>query len=289
MAGRLLYGAMSKRPAARSRAVSSSAAVGWRGVWQRFGDENLLQASAALAFTTLFALVPLVALVLAMADLLPFTEAIMQRLEGWARDSLLPAGAAGTIMQGIGRFSEKARHLTVPGLAVLALSAFALMHTIERTFNHLWRATSRPLMRRGGLYVVAITVWPLVLGTVALAVSVAVTQSLGWFNEPAWLRAYVWKGASIVLLGAFFTVLYAVVPHARVPWTGALAGGVLAAAGFAGLQKLFEIYLGYTAVLKSVYGAFSVIPIFLVWLQASWAIVLVGALVAATLSPRATR
>ena len=61
----------------------------------------------------------------------------------------------------------------------------------------------------------------------------------------------------------------------------AVIGGIFATAGFALLQRLFELYLIKSAVLKGVYGAFSVFPVFLVWLHLCWAVVLFGGLIAA--------
>lgn len=84
------------------------------------------------------------------------------------------------------------------------------------------------------------------------------------------------------MLWLFFSFLYFAVPNVSVPRRNALLGGAFAALAFAGMQKMFEIYLSSSAVLTSVYGAFSAVPVFLVWLHMSWAVVLVGGLIAAT-------
>jgi membrane protein len=84
-----------------------------------------------------------------------------------------------------------------------------------------------------------------------------------------------------MMLWLFFSFLYYAVPNVRVPRLNALAGGAFAALAFAGMQKMFELYLSSSAVLSSVYGAFAAAPVFLVWLHMSWAVVLVGGLIAA--------
>lgn len=254
------------------------------GILRRFLAENMLQTSAALAFTTLLALVPLIAVVVAVADLIPYFDLLLGRLTGVLRETLLPSGAAGTIAGGIERFSGRAQRLTVAGLALLAVTAFLLMQTIERAFNHLWQVEPRPLVARLGLYAFAMLVWPFLLGAVALASSLALSASLGLLDDLPWARSLLPQAVSSLLLGLFFAFLYYAVPNARVSRRAALLGGAFATVAIAGMQRLFEFYLTASGVFRSVYGAFSAIPIFLVWLHLSWAIVLFGGLLAARLN-----
>ena len=244
----------------------------------------MLQTSAALAFTTLLALVPLVAVVLEVAELIPYFDLLLGRLTGMLRETLLPSGAAGTIAGSIGRFSMRAQRLTMVGLALLAVTAFLLMQTIERAFNHLWQVEPRPLASRLGLYAFVMLIWPFLLGAVALASSLALSASLGLLDDLPWARSLLPHAVSSLLLGLFFAFLYYAVPNARVGGKAALLGGAFASLAIAAMQRLFELYLATSGVFRSVYGAFAAIPIFLVWLHLSWAIVLFGGLLAARLN-----
>ncbi len=248
-----------------------------------------MQTSAALAFTTLMALVPLVAVVLSVADAVPYLDLLVARLELLIREALLPPGAAGAIAGNIGKFSHQAQRLTLVGIAVLSITAFFLMHTIERAFNHLWHVQPRPLLARLRLYAFVMAVWPFVLGAVAGAMSFAVTTSLGWFDEPVWFRRFALKAGAVIILGLFFSFLYYAVPNAQVSRRAALAGGVFATLAFALMQRFFESFLVSSAVLKSIYGAFAAFPVFLVWLHLSWAVVLFGGLIAASIKRPAKR
>ena len=259
-----------------------------RTIFRRFRTENMMQTSSALAFTTLMALVPLVTLILSVADAVPYLNLLLTRLEVLIQGSLLPSGAAGTISGSISRFSHRAQQLTVAGIAFLSVTAFILMHTIERAFNHVWQVKPRPFLARLKLYLFAIVVWPFVLAAVAAAVSFAVTTSLGFIEDVEWVRRASLKAISVTVLGMFFSFLYHAVPNAPVSWRGALLGGLFASLAFAIMQKLFEWYLASSAILKSVYGAFAAFPVFLVWLHLSWAVVLFGGLIAAT-TARPTR
>ena len=269
----------------RSRYRKSQAGHGRLvGVFQRFMRENMMQTSAALAFTTLLAIVPLVAVVLSVAGTIPYLDPLIKRVDLLIQEGLLPTGTAGTITSIVGRFSHKAQKLTLVGLGILSVTAFLLLNTIERAFNHVWQAKPRPILVRIRLYAFVMAVWPFILGALAAAVSFAVSASLGYFDEPVWIRRWLIKGASMLLLGLFFSFLYYAVPNAEVSRRAALLGGAFASVAFALMQKGFELYLGNFATLKSIYGAFSVFPVFLVWLHFSWAVVLFGGLIVATVT-----
>lgn len=259
------------------------------GIFRRFLGENMMQTSSALAFTTLMALVPLVAVVLSVASIVPYLDSLVDRLELLIREALLPPGAAGTIAGSIGKFSHKAQRLTMAGIAVLGVTAFLLMNTIERAFNQLWQVRPRPVLARLRLYAFVMAVWPFVLGAVAGAMSFAVTTSLGWFDEPVWIRRVALKAVAMVLLGLFLSFLYFAVPNARVSRRAALTGGIFATLAFSVMQKVFELFLVSSAMLKSIYGAFAVFPVFLVWLHLSWAVILFGGLIAASVNCPAKR
>jgi len=259
------------------------------GIVRRFFAENMLQTSAALAFTTLLAVVPLVAVVLAVAEKVPYFDLLLGRLQLLLREALLPSGAAGAIAGGISRYSHRAQELTVAGLLLLGVTAILLLHTIERTFNRLWRVEPRPLAARLGLYLFVMAVWPFILGAIALTISLAVSVSLGLVDWLPWVHLLLSKGASALLLSLFFAFLYYAVPNARVARRAALAGGVFAAAAVVAMQKLFELYLSASGMFRSIYGALAAVPIFLVWLHLSWAIVLFGGLLAARLGRSAAR
>jgi len=249
---------------------------------QRFFSEKMLQTSAALAFTTLLALVPMMTLILWLASTLPFFDLLVKRLDSLMVENLLPASSAGVIAAHVGRFCDSARALAAPGIAVLAVTAILLLHTIEDTFNHLWRVKPRPYWQRLRLYAFVVVVFPPLLGIIAFVSTHAITVSLGFIDESFGMRDPAFKGLSILLLSLFFSFLYYAVPNAKVSRPAALFGGLFASVMFTLMQKGFELYLANVGSYKSVYGAFSAVPIFLIWLYLSWALVLLGGLIAAT-------
>jgi membrane protein len=249
---------------------------------RRFHAENMMQTSAALAFTTLLALVPLVTVILSVAEAVPYLDVLLTRLEGLIQEALLPAGAGKAISGNISRFSHRAQQLTAAGVVFLGATALILMHTIERAFNHVWQVKPRPILLRARLYFAAVLVWPFILAAVASVSYFALTRSLGLLDDSGMVRGAALKLLSVALIGFALALLYLAVPNAPVDRRGAALGGLFAALGFAGMQRAFEAYLVAVPVLKSIYGAFSALPVFLIWLQLSWAVVLAGGLIAAT-------
>jgi membrane protein len=255
-----------------------------RSMLRRFAEENFDQLSASLAFTTLLSLVPLVAVFLGVLSVLPVFADMVERLDYFLLRNLLPERSASMIMQYILEFSQKAANVTLVGLAGLLLTVFFLLLSIERAFNHVWRAgNTRSWRKKMGLYVVMLVLWPLVVSCVVLLSYHALTSSLGLIDDPAWLHGLMFKASGWSVAAIFFAGLYYAVPNARVAPPDAMLAGVFAASGFLLMQKAFGFYLLYFPSLTLVYGAFATLPVFLLWLYCSWAVVLAGALVAALL------
>ena len=251
---------------------------------RRFVEENFDQISASLAFTTLLSLVPLVALLLGLLAAAPFFAGLVEQLDQYVVRNLLPSGSAGMIAKYVLTFSQKAAKVTWIGSLLLVATAILLLLTIERAFNHVWSVVEpRPWWRRLRLYAVVLALWPLVVGGIVAAISYAVTTSLGFVDEPPWLRRFFFNAMGLAVPAFFIGGLYYAVPYTRVSPRDAAWAGLFAALGFMLMQKAFAFYLSHFPSYTIIYGAFATVPIFLLWLYLSWAVVLVGALVAATL------
>lgn len=253
-------------------------------IFRRFRDENVAQICAGLAYTTLLSLVPLVAVVLGVMSVLPSFPGLVDQLNQFVMRSLLPERSAEMIINYVLEFSQKAANVTVFGLAGLVASVLLLLLSIERTFNHVWRVSARrPWWKKLRLYAAVLALWPFAVSGVLFAIYHAVTTSLGLIDDPEWLRSFVFKAAGLAVAAIFFAGFYVAVPNTRVAARDALWAGLFAALGFILMQKAFGLYLASFPSFTLVYGAFATVPIFLLWLYLSWAVVLLGALVAATL------
>lgn len=253
---------------------------------RRFRQESFAQLSGSLAFTTLLSLVPFVAVVLTVGSMFPVFGTVVGHVDNFLIQNFMPGKTGGVIAKYTFMFSDKARKLTLVGVLMLLATSLMLMFSIEKAFNHLWRVNKpRPFHQRVGLYLVIVLVGPLVAGALIGSMTYAVTVSLGFFNEPIWVRQLLFKILALVFMCAFFAFLYYAVPNVKVKPPQAITGGIVATLGVAGTQKLFELYVINFPTYKLVYGTFATLPIFLLWIYLCWVVILIGALVVANFQP----
>jgi len=249
---------------------------------QRFRDERCMQTAAALSFTTLLGLVPMVVIGAALIDALPFGAKLVAALEGFLKATLLPEKAGVVIAKYLGQFAHRAERIPWLGLAALAATAMMQMLTIEHSFNALWKVRSpRPWLRRLAMHAVALLAGPLVFGAALTTITYVAGISFGFFDEPRWVRVSFAQVLPVMFLALLLGLLYWVVPNRKVSRWHAGTAGLLAALAFAGMQRLFALYIVKLPTYAAIYGAFAALPVFLLWLHLSWSVILLGALLVA--------
>lgn len=259
-------------------------------VSRRFGEGRCSQVAASLAFTSLLSVVPFVTLVAVVFSKFPQSQRFADALRGFLLDNLLPEKAGKVIAAYAFQFSQKTTNLTIVGGAVLILTAIMLMRTIDQVINEIWRVqVHRPWATRLVAYWAVLSLGPLLLAGGVFAAGAMLSVSMDFMNEPAWLEVAGLRLVSLGVLAGVFATLYFAVPHCSVRLADAGLAGLLAAAGFLVMQRMFSLYLAHFPSYTLVYGAFAVVPIFLLWLYLSWIIILLGAVVAAVLPERSLR
>jgi membrane protein len=250
---------------------------------ERFREDRLGLSASSLTFTTTIALVPFFTVALALFTAFPIFGKLQQNLQGWLVQSLVPDAIARQVLGYLTQFAGKASRLGVVGLAALLVSALALVLTIDRTLNGIWRVRRpRPVAQRVLIYWAAMTLGPMLLATSLSTTSWAVSASRGLVGLPVSLR-FVIDIVEFLLLSGALAALYRYVPNAPVRRAHAIAGGMFAAVGIELAKRLLAWYIGLVPTYSMVYGAFATVPILLVWIYIAWVIVLLGAVVAAYL------
>jgi membrane protein len=268
----------------RSAARGGSLLRFLRAVLARFTADRGPSLAASLTYTTLLAAVPFLAIGLAVMTAFPVFEDFTLATQRYLEDSLLPPKVGETVLGHLRAFSEGAARLTVLGLAGLAVSVFFMMHTIEAAFNAIWRVRRRrPLALRMAVYLGAATLGPVLVGASLTTTSYFVGASLGLAGAIPGARAAVLTGAQLAVLTLAFTLLYRVVPYRTVALRHAVLGGAATAVAFELGNRAFAAYVGHVSTYTLLYGAFAVVPLFLVWVYLSWAVTLFGAVLTATL------
>lgn len=258
--------------------------AGLRFLGRRLSQERITQAAASLTFTTVISLVPLLAVMLALFTAFPAFDRLQGQMQEWFSQALLPPNIARTVFGYLNQFAEKAAGLGAAGVIGLLVTATLLLLTIDRSLNMIWRtARPRPLAQRVMLFWAWLTAGPLLLAFALGQLSLAAAVSSGWLGAIPGATTALGTLVSWLLMGAFFGVVYRVVPNTQVLWRDALTGGLLAAVAFNVASRGFAWYIGRLPTYEAVYGTFATLPLALIWIYWSWLVVLGGALVAAWL------
>lgn len=265
----------------------------FRTLRQRFREDRLGLTASSLTFTTLIGLVPLVTVMLAVFSAFPMFSRFQSALEKYLLQSLVPDTIAKPVLAALTQFAAKASKLGSVGLVVLFVAALAMVFTIDRSLNAIWRVRRpRPLAQRLLVYWAALTLGPLVLGVSLSITSYAISASRGLVDAMPGGVSMLLGAMEFTLLAAGMAALYRFVPNTHVSWAHAGAGGVFVAIGFEVAKRALAWYVGLVPTYSVIYGAFATLPIFLLWIYLGWVIVLLGAVIAAyapSLSMRVAR
>ncbi len=239
-------------------------------------DDCLVRASS-LTYATSLALVPLLAVVLAILQGAGFAEYLRPFL--LERVPMLDEGSVDGLLEYINRANTQA--IGGLGFAALLITTWSMLGGIEGSLNHIFGvSTSRGYLKRAGDYLGMV-----VGGAVLVVLSIAAQTVL---EHPALLRAVLGDevadvGASLglklmpwMLVWVAFGLLYAWMPNVRLRLVEVLLGALLAGSLFQVVQLGYlELQVGF-ARYHAIYGAIAQVPILLVWIFVSWGVALLG-------------
>jgi membrane protein len=253
-------------------------------LYERFREDRLGLTASSLTFTTLIALVPLFTVALAIFGALPMFDQMQATLQRWLVSSMVPDSIAKPVMVNLNLFVSKASQMGVAGGVFFVVTALALILTIDRKLNDIWRVRRpRGVTQRVLVYWAVLTLGPLVLAlsltltAYAMGDQRALIKGLS-VGTRVWLEVLEW-----VLVVGGIAALYRYVPNTHVRWSHALLGGLFVAIGFDAAKALLGWYFASIPTYALVYGAFAAVPILLIWVYVAWVIVLLGAVIAAYL------
>jgi len=255
----------------------------WENALRSYEPDHLAMRAHALTFRTLLGTIPFLAVAFSLFGAFGGLEASQRTLEEKVIENLAP-GAAEVVQDYINTFLGRVSTGAIGGIGVvvLFLTVVSLLTYIEKSFNALWNVEKvRPFFQRFVIYWAMVTVGPVVV-----ALSFSMTSPARWqallqlvtdnVPELSWVVSYVLRHIHWLFTWIGMTLLFLIVPNTRVRWEAALGGGLFAGifwevgkAGFAWASiRLFN----YSAV----YGSLGTLPVFLLWLQIAWLIVLFG-------------
>lgn len=264
------------RGAAVRRLAAGAFAFG-RLLLGQFAKHRGAEHAAALSYTTLLSLVPLMTVVLAIFSAFPIADQLSLLVQEFLFANFVPASGA-VLRQQLQAFSAKAAQLTGAGSLFLVLVALLLMRRIDHALNAIWEVRrQRGPVGRFVLYWAILSLGPLLIGASLIATSYLVSLPLVSDAVATGFGRQLLALTPVAASTLAFTLVYALVPNRHVPMRHALMGGVLAGVLFELAKGVFGWYLTTFPTYQAIYGVLASIPLFLVWLYLSWTVVLLGA------------
>lgn len=248
-----------------------------RSLAQQFQSNQGILNAAALTYTTLFAVVPLMTVSYSMLAAIPNFRGVGEQLQSWIFANFVPATGQ-VVQEYLGTFATQAQKLTVIGVVFLAVTSIMMMKNIEAAFNRIWRvAEPRKGMSSFLLYWAVLSLGPILIGLGLLLTSYIASLSLFTSATDLVGRTQLLPLLPPLFSAMAFTLLYAAVPNCRVPLRSAAFGGIFAALLFEVAKRGFVEFVTLSPSYQLIYGAFAAVPMFLLWIYISWCIILLGA------------
>jgi membrane protein len=260
-------------------------------VIEGFVKSDVFMLSAALTYQVIFALVPLLVVMLAFVKGLGGFASAGGTVQKFLLENILPKmgtpaeGGGATLAEQVQKFIDNvnATAIGVVGGLALLYTALSLLTSIEQAFNRIWGVKAhRPLLRRFIVY------WTfLSLSPILLAASLSMTGFVQSNSLYLWLTTHVpYFGKATLLITPYvvawimFTGFYIFMPNTRVHPGAAFIGALISGTAWEGMKTVYFWYNTHVLTNYKFYGSLGSIPIFLLWIYLSWIIILFGAEVA---------
>ena len=249
-----------------------------------FTTKRMMDSAAALTYSTLLAIVPIMAVVFAIARGFGYNKYI----ETWFREALSSQPQVAEALIGFVNsylVHTKSGIFLGIGLLFMLWTVIMLISNIEKAFNDIWQvSTPRSIFRTITDYMAMFLLAPIII-VVTSGISIMMATFANGIGETLivgpTLRFFLRLLPYIIMSGVFIA-LYVFMPNTKVKIKSAIIPGILAGVAMQGLQLVYihsQIWVtGYNAI----YGSFAALPLFMLWVQISWTICLFGAELAYT-------
>ena len=245
-----------------------------------FTSKNLNDTAKSLTYSLLFAIVPILAMIVAVAKGFNVADVIEKQLNAsfLGETNMVP-----TIMSMVERYLDTAQGGVFIGIGILILlwAVYSFFQSVETSFNRIWNVhKSRSVLRQVTTYIAIVVLIP-VLIVCSAGINIFVHSAVeGIIHDSAVHTFFHTSGAKLLqflICWLLFTWMYMAIPNTKVRFTSAVIPGVLMGTLFQLLQMLSVYLIALLSRTSIVYGAFASIPILLTWLQYTSLLILIGA------------
>lgn len=244
-----------------------------------FTAKRVMAQASALTYSTLLAIVPILAVVFAIARGFGYNKYIEQ----WFRDAFSTQPQAADIIIGFVNsylVHTKSGIFLGIGLIFMLYTVLMLVSNIEETFNQIWQVKkSRTVFRTFTDYLAMMFTFPIIIvitSGISIFLATAADSVPNFLMLSTAVRTLI-DLVPYVLMSAMFIVLYIFMPNTHVRPSSAVVPGILAGIAMQGLQFVYIHSQVFLSSYNAIYGSFAALPLFMLWMQISWTICLFGA------------
>ncbi len=252
-------------------------------VLKGFKEDQIILRASALTLYTLLSIVPVMAMAFGLAKGFGMQKLLEKELYTRfpGQDEILNTVLvfSNNLLEG-----TKGGIMAILGVIVLIYSVIKMFNHIENAFNAIWWVRKgRPWIRKFTDYIALFITAPLLIlisGSATIFIATQMETIFSGLNIPYMVQIMISFGFKIVpfiTIWLLFGFFYIFIPNKKVSIKAAIVGGVLAGSIFQIGQILYVNFQVGVSHYNAIYGSFAALPLFLIWLQASWIILLVGA------------
>lgn len=250
----------------------------------KFYWDDCFSRAASLAYTTLFALVPLSALMFSVSGAFGLEEELLiENLSRFIKQLLPPdenallANLTTQTIEYVQKFGNTVRSLGAVSMGVLIFTSIALLNTIESALNAVWRVSSDlSVMNKITNFWTVITMGPMlfIISFYWYGRMGAMTHEIALLSNFA---TFIDLLVPVTAIWLALTLMYFKLPAAKVSFSEAAFGGLIAALLFEFAKRGFAAYVASSTTYSKFYGVLTTIPLFLFWIYLVWVVILLGA------------
>ena len=250
-----------------------------RTLWDDFTTKRVINAASTLTYSTLLAIVPVVAVIFAIARGFGYNRYI----ETWFRSTLDSQPQVAEVIIGFVNsylVHTKSGIVFGVGLMFMLWTVIMLTRNIEQVFNDIWGVYhQRSIMRTFTDYLAMFFILPILIivisGIMLFMTSIASVVNETYMIGP--FLKFLIDALPSVMLAGIISILYVFMPNTHVSWRNVILPAIFAALLMQMLQQFYIHSQLWVSSYNAIYGSFAALPLFMLWLQFSWTIILVGA------------
>ena len=245
-----------------------------------FSGEKIGFQAVALSFFSTMSVVPFIAIVFAITGGLGLADKLTEFLYSYFNNSQYVIDTILGFAQNIINTAQSSTMGLFSALTFVFIVIWMMLN-VERVFNNVWKVQMpRKLIKRLSVIIAMLIVAPFIV-MVFFSGSILYSHALGYIGLDVEEFGFFKNILTWVLVGAIamltFSVMYKFIPNAQVNYTDALRAALIVAIPFAAVQYTYLETQVFVTRLNSIFGAFAAVPLFMVWINIGWFIILFGA------------